>query len=156
MKALRTHWTLYLLVSTFLIPLVLSYWKFYMEDHSTLTLKHSGELLSPPLPLMAYPNSPLTLNQKWHLVYIEPASYSFLDEDTQERLALLEHIKLTIGKEAYRLDTMAIPSSKIPLLTEGDIAVVDPKGWLILYYPPQSDPKSIVKDLKRLLRNGHA
>lgn len=42
-----------------------------------------------------------------------------------------------------------------PVVQAGRIYVIDPLGNLLLSYPPQTEPKGMLKDLKRLLKLSH-
>ncbi len=146
-----------------------------------------GELLRQPQPLnfpvlktlQGKPVDAVVWKDKWHLVYIAPAS---CDEECRNGLHAMRQIHASLAKEIDRLGRVwlidgprlpeaAVQQSHYPdmlVLTEatalarqfdtniadahGRIYLVDPLGNLVISYPRGSDPSGIRKDLMKLLK----
>ena len=75
-------------------------------------------------------------------------------DDEFENL-LKQHPKL----EVLRVDSAAFNDyfarSDLQPLQQHQYLLVDPEGWMMMYYGPQHDGKAVMKDLKFLLTNSH-
>ncbi len=149
----RSKRTLYLLLIVFVIPVLLAQLLFRFQDRFTFRTIEKGILLEHPILLSVYPHCELEFSEKWQIVHVGNSRYQISQQE--DKLPLLQQIHAAIGKEAYRVGYHSIPSEKMPYLTSGDIGIVDPEGWLIMYYIEDTDPQNIVKDMRRLLRIGH-
>jgi hypothetical protein len=58
------------------------------------------------------------------------------------------------GENGRRL-LQALPRYASDPVNAGRSYIVDPLGNLMMSYPPDADPRGILKDLKRLLRLSH-
>ena len=118
------------------------------------------------------------LEGKWTLLYVEPsACLKACDRAVyrmrQSRYAMGKDMdrvqRLVVASEAQAKETAdkllafdpaikvvaAAPSWIEGLYTgsrEAEIFVVDPKGFLVMWYRPDADPSGLIKDLKRLLK----
>ncbi len=118
------------------------------------------------------------LEGKWTLLYVEPsACLAACDRAVyrmrQSRYAMGKDMdrvqRLVVASEAQARDAaeklLAFdPTLKVvaaaPAWIEGlrpgsrevEIFVVDPKGYLVMWYRPDADPSGLIKDLKRLLK----
>ncbi len=115
----------------------------------------------------------------WKLVY---SFTSPCDDDCRNGLYTIRQIRLMLGREMERvvrvflhgeapLDTIFLEAEHEGLVTLGETSLtetlvgklpagtpgngyflVDPLGNLVLYFPPDTEPRDMVSDLKRLLR----
>ena len=43
----------------------------------------------------------------------------------------------------------------LPMLSAGNVYLIDPRGYLMMYYRPDKDPRGMIQDLQRLLKYSH-
>ena len=97
------------------------------------------------------------------LIYMAPQN----DHDT-DVIPMLNQLHKALGKDKHRVAYQIIatkgalkqhPSAKevfnLVLLAPGEIALIDPRGWLMMHYPANPDPIGMLKDIRRLLRYSH-
>jgi hypothetical protein len=141
-----------------------------------------GVLLEPIMNLEdALPDSGLHVIEgvHWKLLY---SFTSPCDDDCRNGLYTSRQIRLMLGREMDRvvrvflhgeapLDTIFLEAEHEGLVTLGETSLtetlvgklpagtpgngyflVDPLGNLVLYFPPDTEPRDMVSDLKRLLR----
>lgn len=144
--------TVYSLVFIFLGPIVAAHLLYAFKDQIDFKTIQKGQLCTPAIPANELPFFDSTFLGKWQLIYISETNCGH----NCEVPVVLDRIHLALGKEKHRVEYRSVSREKAPLLlTERSIAVVDPKGWLIIYYPPTFPPPDIVKDIRRLLRVSH-
>lgn len=141
-------WTVYGLLIVFCAPLLVAM-LLYVFRHE-IQFKHicTGNLYNPPIDstrLFFYDPNYLG---KWQLIDVCYTNKTH----TVTHKTMPNAIYTALGKERDRVTVRHL--SSIPL-QPGGMMIIDPKGWLIVYYPPDAHPKNILKDFKRLLRLSH-
>lgn len=148
----------------------------YHRDWLSLRPKTQGVLLSEPIsmsdsPLIGLENKinnklenhledkPLPATSSWLWLYLQPTPCDLACENA---LDSLKKIQAALGKDRSRVTLLSLKrfegSSKAALntvpdfLTAGTLAIIDPQGWLMLYYPPEIPYKGVLMDFRRLLK----
>ncbi len=118
------------------------------------------------------------LEGKWTLVYIEPSACR---AECEQAVYRMRQSRVAMGKEINRVQKMVITSTLLvkqaaqkllgddpdlkvvaaapewlngsrPGKGEAQIYIVDPRGFLVMWYSADVDPGGLIKDLKRLLK----
>ncbi len=144
--------TLWLLMLVFVGPSLIAATLYLYREHLQFKTVEKGQILSPPIDSQTLPFFKTEYLGKWQLIYVSPTK---CDTQCETSLATLKQIQTATGKEQPRVEYRGIPAPLIPILKPGDIAIIDPRGWLMMQYPSPADPLGILKDLKRLLRLSH-
>ena len=144
--------TLWLLMLVFLGPSLIAATLYLYRAHFQFNTLERGEILSPPIAIQTQPFFNENLIGKWQLIYVSPKN---CDATCEAALSTLQKIQVATGKEQSRVEYRAVPEKLIPVLQQGDIGIIDPRGWLMMKYSDTAEPTSILKDLKRLLRLSH-
>lgn len=76
-----------------------------------------------------------------------------LDDDFQKLLQ--EHPKLQVLKADATVLDQYFARVHLQPLRDQQYFLIDPAGWLMMYYDPHHDGKLVIKDLKFLLTNSH-
>jgi hypothetical protein len=136
-------------------------------------LPGSRELLSEPLPLP--PDWRRGGEARWQLIY---ARMSPCEQQCAQHLARLLQVQLALGRDRDRVHTALWHVGDLPdradpelvthaldddvgrgvaealgaeRLKNGRVYVADPRGLVILSYPPDVEQKELLRDLERLL-----
>jgi len=131
-----------------------------------------GELIEP----RALSGAPIAaLRGKWVLVTFDPAA---CDASCERKLYFVRQVRKAQGKEMDRIERLWIvtdgaqPRADLLAATDGGraehadarfasqfpgnplehIYLVDPLGNLMMRFPPDPEPKKVIKDLERLLK----
>ena len=75
--------------------------------------------------------------------------------DAEFENLLKEHPKLQVLHADAAAFTDYFARSNLQPLQQHQYLLVDPEGWVMMYYGPQHDGKAVMKDLKFLLTNSH-
>ncbi|RMD70880.1 MAG: hypothetical protein D6819_03175 [Gammaproteobacteria bacterium] len=174
----RAFWWIFL---AFAMPVVAAWLLYLTRDHWQFPQTNHGILIQPPRPLAPFESQtldgkPLTLEDLkgyWILVYIGPPQ---CPEPCQRDLYKMRQVRLALGEDMRRVKRLFLVRGEgpVPVLAQhpGLIAakaspdilqafpepgshriyLIDPLGNLFMYYPPDTDPKGMLKDLKRLLK----
>lgn len=160
----RRPWMLLGLCLIFVLPFFLGSLLFIFRDDFSFHTTTQGELLSPDLAHKVLGGSADTFLGKWNLVYFSPSD---CDATCQEKKKILTNIHLALGKDGPRVRLQSLPyeslmndtnkmnaiKGSIQGTSEGSILIIDPRGWLVLHYPPSKFyAKAVLDDLRRLLR----
>lgn len=140
----------------FLTPWVLASVCYYGSVTAWLKPKTNGVLLETPINIrdlnlgwVAEPRA-ADLKDKWLVLYRWPARCEAACQESQH---LLQNAVIALGKDQQRVRLLAVRDNpSLPFLTEGAVALVDPLGWLMLYYTPAIPYKGVLTDLRRLLK----
>lgn len=162
-----------LLVLIFFLPGIAAITVFQNPDLLSSAKVNHGELLSPPVQLSAK-----VKDNKWQIMYWNPKG---CDKNCLAQLDKLARLRLALGRRLYQVNITYVgtnelgaldktqldlfkrydirwllPSdeqrSKLEALSEQSrVYITDPKGYLILAYQTNENPKNIHKDLKKLL-----
>lgn len=147
----RTKLTVCLLVFVFAGPMSAAYLLYIFRDHFEFKTVQTGHLLTPPLSFESLSFFEPSFLGKWQLIYIHPSCQS-----NCKAPEMLERIHAAIGKENHRVQYRSIPfQTGIPKELQGSVAIIDPRGWLILHYPAPSNPHGVLKDMRQLLKYSH-
>lgn len=138
-------------------------------------LPGSRELLETPVPLPAEWREDAAASEPWRLIY---ARMTPCEEQCVQHLVRLLQVQLALGRDQDRVHRAiwhvgALPPLGDPQLTartldsaagrevaaalgaehlrEGRVYVADPRGEVILSYPPDVEQKELLRDLERLL-----
>lgn len=176
----RSRLTLWLIFAVCAAPLIASYVAYYFLRPAAHV--NYGELLEPrPLPdaaLALVDGRPFRLSElkgQWVLVTVGGAA---CDERCRERLVYMRQVRLAQGRDIERIERLWLltgagtpdpalvaehPGLRIArngqsaapeaYSSPGQIHVVDPLGNLMMRFPPDPDPRRMLKDLARLLRH---
>lgn len=173
--------TLALIALAFLGPMAVAMWMYFSGQQVELGANH-GALLEPIVNLEdELPGSQLHASapEKWRLIYSNTGECG---EDCRSALYTGRQSRKMLGREMERVeriflhgdsapDTLFINQEHVGLVTfedrelstlldartppamvAGGFYLVDPLGNLVLYFPPDLNPKEMVADVKRLLR----
>lgn len=181
----KGRWMLIFLLVVFALPVVIGV-SLYVSNWRPGGGSY-GALLQPPQPLnfpvlktpYGKPVDALAWKNKWHLVYIAPAT---CDAECRNGLHVMRQIHASLAKDIDRLErvwlvdgpllpgTQVLQSQYPDMLVLADAAalarqvdaklasgagriyLIDPLGNLVIRYPSGSDPSGIRKDLMKLLR----
>lgn len=154
------RWTVYGLLIVFCTPLLAAHVLYHYRE--LFSFKHicTGILFNPPIDSKTLPFYDEQYLGKWQLIDVRPAE---CDDACQRLRDTTEAIYTSLGKERDRVTSRQLsisPESKHifePLHAQaGGVMIIDPQGWLVVHYTPDVEPKSILKNFKRLLRLSHA
>lgn len=141
-----------ILILLFALPLVAAYSLYFFRDNISLKTLQTGTLLSTPIQTKTFAFFDPTTMGKWQLIYVQPEA---CDEDCQNTLSKINRIHAALGKDRYRVLCRTVLAADLPTLVPGELAIIDPQGWLILQYTVHNHPTGIIKDLQRLLKFSH-
>lgn len=167
---LRPRVTLLLIAIACAAPVILATLAYYFEWTPGSTGNY-GELI-PPRPVKGAPFE--KLRGKWIMVTFDPAA---CDASCEKKLYYVRQSRRAQGKEQLRVERLWLltdggqPRAELlgaiegtHLASAGEVAkafpgeptrhiyLVDPLGNLMLRFPPDPEPKRIIKDLNRLLK----
>lgn len=160
-----------LLLFTFTSPLLLGALSYFCRDALALNSKAQGEILKPILAKEVLNISMDEFLGKWQVLYLSPDN---CDEACLQKTKLLQNLCLALGKDKDRVvlrkhflgaEQADFDNSSNSLnscnsssaLTMGSVVIIDPKGWLVTHYHPNTfqakdQVKGILEDLRRLMR----
>jgi len=140
------------LIAIFMGPLVAAHVLYAWRDNLNFKTTQTGTFLSPPLSAQSLPFFDTTFLGKWQLIYLRPKT---CDTPCQNLMASLPQIHMALGKEKHRVKYRTLSANVDLPLKVGEIAIIDPQGWIIMHYPANSDLKGLLRDLRQLLRLSH-
>lgn len=73
--------------------------------------------------------------------------------DTQFQQLLEQHPRLQVLRADAAVYASYFAQSKLDPLRDQQYVLVDPEGWMMMYYQPGQDGKEVIADLKFLLTN---
>lgn len=150
----RYQWTALGILFISTLPFLSAHFLYAFRHMFSLNTVQHGEFLLPPLDstTLGLPNS--THSGKWQLIYIRSKNGgTHCDEQWQT----LKNVHIALGKEQSRVVYHSLTSTQTTSLwQENSIWIVDPRGWVIMHYPPPiKNAKGILEDMRRLLRFSH-
>ena len=153
LKTKQNKFVTFWLIVVFVLPVVGAHLLYLARNQFTFKTTQAGLLLSPPIKANSFPFFSDKFLGKWQLVYFNTSA---CDANCQNALSHLAKIHLALGKEKTHVEYRHIAlSQKISPLAEGEIAIIDPQGWIIMHYPAHFDLKGVLRDLRQLLRHTH-
>ncbi len=138
-------------------------------------LPGSRELLRAPVPLpQEWRNDAAEAGQPWQLIY---ARMTPCEQQCRQHLGRLLQVQLALGRDRDRVQRVVWHVGSAPLgdaelverpldsaagsgmvaalgaerMGDGRVYVADPRGAVVLSYPPDVEQKELLRDLKRLL-----
>ncbi len=69
-----------------------------------------------------------------------------LARDAAERLLAFDPALKVVAAAPERIESL------LPATDQAEIYIVDPRGYVVMWYRADADPAGLIKDLKRLLR----
>jgi hypothetical protein len=137
-------------------------------------LPGSRELLDEPVPLPPQWQSAGDEPRPWQLIY---ARMTACEQQCAQHLGRLQQVQLALGRDQHRVRRVFWHVGSAPVedrelaafslddavgrgvvaalgaerMAEGRVYVADPRGALILSYPPDVEQKELLRDLERLL-----
>lgn len=171
-----------LLAIMFIGPLLAAYWLYKSDYHPENTTNY-GDFVSPMLRLQDVSELPGATEEKrlgkWVLmVNVTPTC----DQSCEEALYLTRQIRKALGKYSSRVERFLVAAKsdqpnqglkellkdshpelkrqwwvnpdKMPdVFAEYQMFIIDPMGNFVFGYPAGAEPKGVIKDFKRLLKN---
>ncbi len=139
------------------LPIILSWVVYHFHDQIPLKTTNHGEFVSPPIPMVEF-----SQDKTWKIVY---APLNCCDETCDKTMFVLHQLRIALGKDADRVslvlsvdqacDIKNLHDFKKQIRThepyKNKIYLVDPRGYLFMFYPGDTDPMNILKDLKHVL-----
>lgn len=154
LKTKHNKFVTFWLIVVFVLPIIGAHLLYLGRNHFTFKTTQTGLLLAPPLKAEHFSFFNNGYLGKWQLVYINS---HVCETKCQTTMSDLAKIHFALGKEKTRVEYRQVSlSQNILPLTQGDIAIIDPQGWIIMHYPAYSDLKGLLRDLRQLLRLSHA
>lgn len=172
MNMTKRHRALFFLLMVFGLPVIISILLFYFHDHIPFKTMNHGVLINPPIQVEA---NGIAKTRTWQVVYLPGQS---CDAECEKYIYLLGQIKKAVGKDKNRVEVSVINQHpinnsihQITLNTaqlmdlqkrlpsnnsqsfdmQHKVYLIDPSGFLFMYYVDTDDPMHILKDLKRVL-----
>jgi len=163
-------------------PLLFATWMYQSGRLTPAASSNNGDLLEPIVSLrVALPSSPLLPidDGQWVMLYANDAE---CDSTCRGALYKLRQTRLMTGKEMRRITRVFLHGQTAPdkvflegehpglktirdealmsLLEDkrppgrmpGGIYLIDPLGNLVMYFPPDLEPRALVDDMKHLLK----
>jgi len=176
---------LLLVAAVFLGPLLAAAWLYYGSSLRPAGGSNAGTLLEPVVNVAdEVPDSTLLdrVPGRWVLLY---AGSGACEQDCRDALYRSRQSRLMLGREMDRVARVFLQSDSAPdtvvageqqdgLITmsdtglaallerkrpgnvaSGGLYLFDPLGNLVMYFPPDLDPREMVGDIKHLLRLSH-
>ncbi len=137
-------------------------------------LPGSRELLAPSVPLPQSFRGSAASPHPWQLIY---ARMTPCEQPCAEHLGRLHQVQLALGRDSNRVRRVVWHVGRLPVadseltafalddassralvdtlgeerMVDGRVFVADPRGEVILSYPPDVEQKELLRDLERLL-----
>lgn len=172
---------LYVLLALFFGPLLVAWiWFFHFKELRPGTV-NEGELIQPVVPFHSLQlpergasQSSTVFANDWFVVVLAPA---YCDAACERALHVSQLVWIRLNKDADRVQRVLLAGSDVswPAAEHPDVRVydapepmarqfgdpqyiylVDPRGNLMMRYPPDFTPDMLYKDLRRLLKYSDA
>ena len=159
-----TNKKLFLMVLIFVIPLAVASLLYKYHAFFNLKTTSHGILLKTPLQVSyLYSQTEHPVQKQWRVIYI---SEKMCDEKCQYINHQLQQVKKALGKDTDRVSELLMNTTdpqvqklKMDFKQQGNqnfvvshkIYLIDPIGNLFMYYPDDTNPMNVLKDLKRVL-----
>ncbi len=159
MKMIPKIKPLYWLFLIFIGPILVAQITYLFHNHLSLNTTQAGILLRPPILAKDLGLDGDNFKDRWRFLYVKSSN---CDKICLSQIELLNNIRIALGKDQNRVQLEYISSLANPgFFTEGSVWILDPQGFLIMYYPANTldtaiSAKGILEDTKRLLRYSHA
>lgn len=140
----------WLLLLVFVGPWLTAQIIYIKRDQLTFKTTETGTLLSPPVQAQSLPFYDSTWLGKWQIVYANTKQ-----DNANTKIPMLNQLHTALGKEKHRVAYQIISEQNSSVLAPGEIAIIDPHGWMMMQYPSNPDPIGILKDIRKLLQYSH-
>ena len=177
----KSRLNLGVLALVFFGPLLVAIWMYSTGQLNPASRSNHGALLEPVINIGdVLPGSPVTgvADGRWLMLYAYDGA---CDDGCREGLYRLRQTRLMLGSEIDRVvrvflhgdtppDTVFLESEHAGLVTisdeelarllaekrpgeaqTGGIYLLDPLGNLVMYFPPDLDPRDVIEDIEHLL-----
>ncbi len=153
----KRSWSAHGLALVFSAPLLMAIVLYMGRGYFSFQHVCTGQLYNPPLHSQTLAFFNKNHHGKWQMIYLRPETCDTSCQTLQNTLAA---VYTALGKERERVISHQMTMSpqtmtELKASARGGTLIIDPQGWLVVYYPPHSEAKGILKDLKRLLRLSH-
>ena len=153
----KRSWTAHGLLLVFSAPLLMAIGLYMGRGYFSFEQVCTGQLYNPPIHSQTLAFFNKNHSGKWQIIYLRPET---CDTSCQQLQNTLAAVYTALGKERERVIPQQMTISpqimtELKTSAQGGTLIIDPQGWLVVYYPPHSEAKGILKDLKRLLRLSH-
>jgi hypothetical protein len=125
------------LLIVFMLPMLASWILFHFHEKFHLKTTNYGILVDPPIKVSNY-------SKKWEIVYEHNNPCDVRCNEIKNNLL---QIQKALGKDRERVSTLFMTKQS----KKEQIYLVDPVGNLFIYYPVDTDPIHILKDMKHVL-----
>lgn len=142
----KKNYIILILLFVFIFPMVAGWFFYYYHARFNFGTTNHGKLINPPLA------THLNLEKKWYMVYVPKKN---CDSTCEQTFFFLHQVKKLLGKEAYRvavIKSSEIKNFKTADLKNNAVYIIDPQGYLFMYYKEGTKPLDIFKDLKHVLK----
>jgi len=140
----KKRYILALLLLIFIFPLAGSVVLYYYHDSFSFNTVNHGTLVVPPHPV--HSPLPAMYSRQWQIVFITGGP---CDTDCKLIAHSLQQMIKVLGKDADRVAFAQV--NHWSSLQAKQIYLIDPQTNLFMYYPSNTNPIHILKDLKRVL-----
>lgn len=150
---------IYLIVLIFILPMFAGWFLYFYHDHFHFKTLNHGTLVNPAIDAQYLDTEK---EKKWRMIYL---FNTVCDEQCKKIDYQLHQIQKALGKNHHRVRVITMSGSSLQLqklqttflehqtgfIVQNKIYLVDPRGFLFMYYPSNTDPMNILKDLKKVL-----
>ncbi len=160
----RSNKKLIMLLAVFILPILTSTFLFYFHTHFNFKTTNHGVLVKQPVDVeYLYAAMQDGTEKKWRVLYVDKGICDAACEKTGYQL---HQIQKALGKEGGRvhvilmggqytqlekLQQALVQQTQGAFLVTNKIYLVDPLGNLFMYYPSDTNPMNVLKDLKKVL-----
>lgn len=150
----------YMVWVIFVLPVVMSIFLYYFQAHFHFHTVNRGHLVTPPIKVNYLTNAE---KKKWQIIYIFENQCG---EHCQQVSHQLFQLQKALGKDYKRVRVNVISSNtnqtitlqndfiskkKNNFIVKNKIYLIDPLGFLFMYYSSDVNAMDILKDLKKVL-----
>lgn len=157
---MRRNWPLYALFVLFLTPFLVALYILSGINLRDLKTTQHGIFIDPQQAIDLNTLRDLSgaqiydsaIKHKWQIVYMSPEPCA---DHCQQRKHTLSNLHSALGADRERV-VVATDHSQDATINDGRIYIIDTAGKFVMYYPADSNPSGLLKDLKKLLKYSHA
>ncbi len=153
----RKYIQLILLILVFIFPAILGALLYFYHAHFQFKTTNHGILVNPPM-IMQTMHMKAIIGKKWLVIYVPGIP---CDKHCHHIQHSLNQVKLALGKDSDRVNVILADSvmqselstvfDKAHFIVTQKIYLIDPIGYLFMYYSSDTDPMHLLKDLKHVL-----
>lgn len=152
------------LLMVFILPMMASTLLYYLHSHFNFKTTNHGVLVKQPLDAQyLYSAMPGGKEKKWRVLYVDKGVCNNSCEKVNYEL---HQIQKALGKDGGRIQVVALSGKRAELTklqqafsqqnhsefaVNDKIYLIDPLGNLFMFYPGDTNPMNVLKDLKKVL-----